>query len=139
MKICRYALRHEPLKHKAGKPDSVMPKIDKFTSLYEHCEKIANAIRGKRNLASKDTATIALLTVIDETINRLSEMQSAGKSMEDAVASLMDEENKVWRAKTRDVIQPLFTAAKNYQNTWMEPSGLLPEAKGEFVEKEEFV
>ena len=83
-------------------------KLDKATNLYERCEVICNAIRGKRNLSQQDTATIGLLTILNE-------VADSGKSIDE----LLGDEGKEWRIKTRDTIKPLFTAAKNFQNSYL--------------------
>lgn len=84
-------------------------------------------IRGKRNLTQQDTATIGLMTVLNE-------VADSGKPIED----LLDDAGKEWRIKVRNMIKPLFTASKNYQNTVCVEMELMPKAAGE-SSVEEFV
>ena len=94
--------------------------LTKESTVYEHSERICNAIRGKRNLTSQDTATIVLLSVLDEVLN-------SGKTVEQLLARDGDEgvseENAAkataWRKATRDMIKPFMTAANNAQNSIM--------------------
>lgn len=95
-------------------------KLDKDSYIYGETEVIANQIRGKRNLAQKDTATIALKVVLNEVMDEISK----GTTIE----QLMEDGKKDWRIKVRNEIQPLCTAAKNYQSTHCFDSGLLPKA-----------
>ncbi len=94
-------------------------KIDKASNLYERTEAICNAIKGKRNLAQQDTATIGLLTVLNE-------IADSGKDIE----HWLGDEGKELRIKLRDQIRPLFTASKNYQNTVCVDMELMPKAQG---------
>lgn len=95
-----------------------MPKLDKSTNLYERTEAICQQIKGKRNLAQKDTATIGLLTIMNE-------IADSGKTIEE----LLGDEGKEWRVRVRDLTMPLYTAAKNYQNSYAFPSELMPKAE----------
>jgi len=102
-------------------------KIDKATSAYEHLERVCTAIKGKRNLAQQDTATIATLAVIDEVVN-------SGLSLDD----LIGDKGKAKRIQIRDSIKFLFTASKNVQNTVCVDMELLPKAESN-SSVEEFV
>ena len=115
-----------------------MPVIPKETNLFEATERITNVIKGKRNLTSQDTATIALFTVLNS-------LADSGMSVEEALemmpadASTASEGAKkatAWRKAIRDEIKPLLTAAKNYQASYCEPTGLMPKpSAGEVVEE----
>jgi hypothetical protein len=103
-------------------------KLDKSSYIYGETEVIAIAIRGKRNLAQQDTATIALKVVLNEAMD---EMSKSKCSIED----LLGDDKREWRKKIRDEIKPLLTASKNYQNTYCVESELLPKSEsGEKVE-----
>jgi hypothetical protein len=105
-------------------------KIEKTTSAYEHLERVCQAIKGKRNLAQQDTATIATLAVIDEVVDYI----SSGKTLDD----LIGDAGKEKRISIRNNIKFLFTASKNVQNTVCVDMGLLPKAEGG-ASVEEFV
>jgi hypothetical protein len=115
---CR-AMRAIDAKHLAKELGEKQMKIDKASNLFERTEAITSQIRGKRNLTQQDTATIALLVVLNE-------VADSGKSIED----LLDTGGKEWRIKIRDQIRPLFTASKNYQNTVCVEMDLMPKATG---------
>ena len=104
-----------------------MPTLDKTSNLYERCEVICSQIKGKRNLSQKDAATIAVLTILND-------IADSGKSIEE----VLGDEGKDLRIKIRDNVKPLFTASKNFQNSYLEPSGLMPKATGEERVTEEF-
>ena len=104
-----------------------MPTLDKNNNLFERCEVVANQIKGKRNLSQKDSATICVLAILNE-------VADSGKSIEE----LLDDGGKEWRIATRDMVQPLFTASKNFQDSYLQPSGLMPLSKTIATESEEF-
>ena len=96
-----------------------MPKLNESSSLYKETKRVADFIRGKRNLVADDTATIALRYV-------LREMQE-GKLTAD---ELLSDEMKKERQDMVSELRCLMTASKNYQNTYAFPSGLLPKVEG---------
>jgi hypothetical protein len=116
-----------------------MPVIDKSSNLFEATERITNVIKGKRNLTSQDTATIALYTVL----NSLADSgMDASAALEIITPNATEEEKaramkaQAWRKSIRDEIKPLLTAAKNYQSSYCEPTGLMPKpSAGEAVEE----
>lgn len=102
-------------------------KIPKESCMFEQMEKIAGAIKataqqtGKpaRNLSSHDTATIVLLTVLNE----VNDAVNAGKfTLEEAVSEAKASE---WRKALRDTLKPWMSAAKNCQNVIMADNGLM--------------
>ena len=106
-----------------------MPIIAKDSNLYEATERIASIIKGKRNLTAQDTATIALFTVL----NSLADSgMDASQALEVVTPEATEEEKasalkaQAWRKAIRDEIKPLLTAAKNYQSSYCEPTGLMP-------------
>ena len=104
-----------------------MPALNKASNLYERFEVICQQINGKRNLSQKDVATAVVLTVLNE-------IADSGKDIE----FWLGDEGKQLRVTLRDNVQPTFTAAKNYQNSYLAPSGLMPEVKGAGTTSEEF-
>ena len=92
-----------------------MPALEKTSNIYERCEAICAVLKPQgANWTQNYSATACLLTVLNE-------VADSGKSIEE----LLGDEGKEWRKKIRDEITPFFTAANNYQNTYLEPSGLL--------------
>ena len=116
-----------------------MPIIAKDSNLYEATERITTVIKGKRNLTAQDTATIALFTVL----NSLADSgMDASQALEVITPDATEEEKasalkaQAWRKKIRDEIKPLLTAAKNYQSSYCEPTGLMPKpVAGETVDE----
>ena len=116
-----------------------MPVILKESNLYEATERITTVIKGKRNLTSQDTATIALFTVL----NSLADSgMNASAALEIITPDATEEEKaramkaQAWRKAIRDEIKVLCTAAKNFQASYCEPTGLMPKpTAGEMVEE----
>jgi hypothetical protein len=103
-------------------------KMDKTTNLYERCEVVAASLNQKgQNWNAEASAAVCLLTILNE-------IADSGKSVEE----LLDDSGLEWRKKVKNLVKPLFTAAKNFQSSHLEPSGLMGKPVGA-GEKEEFV
>ena len=96
-----------------------MPKLNEASSLYKETKRVADFIRGKRNLAADDTATIALRFVLRE--------MSEGKLSAD---ELLSDDMKKERQDMVSELRCLMTASKNFQNSYCAPSELLPKVEG---------
>ena len=115
-----------------------MPVIAKESNLFEATERITSVIKGKRNLTAQDTATIALFTVLNSLADSGMTVEDALEMMpaDPATASEVAKKATAWRKGIRNEIKPLLTAAKNFQSSYCEPTGLMPKpTAGETVEE----
>jgi hypothetical protein len=105
-----------------------MPAIDKTSNLYASFERICPMLKKTgSNLNAKAVATAAMESVI----NDINDALLVAKLDASSIDWIMADEQKAVRIKIRDNIKFLFTAPKNAQNSYLEPSGLMPKAVGE--------
>jgi len=104
-----------------------MPKLEKTNELYAQFERICPHIKGKRNLSAKDVAT----AIVNAVAGEIALAASSAKEPQncEALDWFMDDKQRELRIKIRDLIQPCITAAKNYQNSYLVDSGLMPKVE----------
>jgi hypothetical protein len=123
----------------------IMPIIQKTTALYEHTEALIAALKlkdfaGKSegNLTAAMVASVVTKTFISELMNTASpnpgkdgteQNPHSNPAAVEWLESLLEESAKAERSRIRAVIQPCITAAKNYQDSYCQPSGLLHKSK----------
>lgn len=124
-----------------------MPIIPKTSHAYEHAEALIAALRlkdfaGKSegNLTAAMTASIAVKTFISELIatgqpkkdpkdgGELNPVAASPETL-DWLEGMLGEPAKAERSRIRAVIQQFCTAAKNWQDSYAVPSGLLHKSK----------
>ena len=121
-----------------------MPALDKTTNLYASFERICPILQANgSNLTAKAVATAMMESVLldanDAFLGQAKpQLQSDDTPYTNPIDWLMDDAQKNTRIAIRDRIQPFVTAAKNAQNVYLEPSGLMPKAVG-LTDKSEFV
>lgn len=97
-----------------------MPALLNTTNIYAQSDRIASQICGKRNWTAQDSATVALLAIMDQILD-------SGKSVEyllarkgdEGVADTDAEIATKWRVEARNMLLPLMTAANNFQNSYL--------------------
>ena len=98
-----------------------MAKIKNSTVL-KQCKRICDGIKGKRNFSAQDSATVAVRTVLEEL----------------GLTEELGDEYKEERAVVVEAIKILFTASKNFQNSYLasEDNGnLMPKVEATEEEK----
>jgi len=114
-----------------------MPKMNTATNLYEQFERICPALKAQgRNLPAAAVAAAIVNAVLEDAKDAIA---AKGLSIE-GLEFLTGNEGKATRAKIQAEITPCITASKNYQNSYLAPSGLLPKIEaGDKQENEEFI
>jgi hypothetical protein len=120
-----------------------MPALEKTTNLYTSFERITPILKANgSNLTAKAVATAVMESVVndicDAVLAQKPQVDGVGAIGADCLDWFMADEQKNLRIAIRNRITPCITAAKNYQNVYLEPSGLMPKAVGS-TDKSEFV
>ncbi len=103
-----------------------MPALDKTTNLYAATERVATICKAnKMNLSADAVAAIIVETVLNEVCDRA----SAAKQNCEAIEWFNDVPQKKARSEVATSISKCVTAAKNYQNSYAAPSGLMEKAE----------
>ena len=115
-----------------------MPKLENTTNMFASFERICPILKEKgSNLTSKAVATAVMESVLLDANDAFFGSKDEKKGS-NPIDWLMLDGQKELRIKIRDAIMPCITAAKNYQNSYLEPSGLMPKVVGS-MDKSEFV
>ena len=103
-----------------------MPILDKTSNLYGAFERICPILKQHKMNASADAVAAAIV----ETVLRDALDKTTGQPTE-AIEWLLEPEQKETRKQIADEIKICVTAAKNLQNSYLHPSGLMDKAEGE--------
>lgn len=103
-----------------------MPALDKATNLYAAFERVCPILK-QHNLNATTDAVAAV--IIETVLNDLAD-NAVGQNT-DLVAWAMEPEQRELRKKLANGIKCCVTAAKNVQNSYLHPSGLMPKVESQ--------
>ena len=110
-----------------------MPALDKTTNLYAATERVATICKAnKMNLSADAVAAIIVETVVNEINDKFYEAKPKaldGTEISNPLDWITMETAKKARAEVAAAIAKCVTAAKNYQNSYAAPSGLMDKAE----------
>lgn len=104
-----------------------MPALVKETNLFAAMERVSAVCKANKINLNADAVAAA---VVETIVNEITDKAMAAKQNCEGLDWFMDEPQRKLRSEVAQSIKLCFTAPKNYQNSYLYPSGLMDKIEG---------